>query len=92
MQKFSFKRNQEYILEDGAGFKQFKDENGNPIVGDEMLKKMAQIALTFEKKNGRPVPIQQQQFIAWLKQAKNLMDKGVSSDEIFRKTIIPTKF
>lgn len=91
LQKFSFKKNNEYILEDGAGFRQPKDEKGNPIVGDDLLRKMADIAVTFEKKNNRPVPIAQQNFIAWLKQAKNQMDKGVSSDEIFRRTIVRSK-
>lgn len=88
MQKFSFKTKKDMIMFENGTYKPFKDKNGNPLSGDELLKQMAVIATEWEKKYGQPVPIPEQNFVAWLKQGKAELDKGMSSEEYFRKTLI----
>lgn len=65
----------------------FKDKNGNELSGDDFIRMSAKHIKKFEDK-GIPVPVQNQKFVSWLKQADEMLSQGLSSDEIFEKTLI----
>ena len=88
MQKFSFKENKDVLIPESNNFQNFKDKNGNPIVNDALICKFADIAESYETKNRQPVPIEQQSFILWLKEAAGFIRKGGSSEEFFKRTIV----
>ena len=88
MMKYSFEEKKDLLIPVNSNFKPPLDSKGNPLSGDDLLKKMANIAIVFQQKKGRPVPINDQKFVAWLKQAKNLMDSGKTSEEVFRSTLV----
>lgn len=88
MHKFSFKEKKDLIFLEGASFRPPLDKNGNVMSGDDFLRALGTIAETWEKKNKMPVPISEQKFVAWTKQAKKMLADGISSDEIFSRTIV----
>lgn len=88
MQKCSFTERKNVLIPNSPLSRPFYDADGNELSGDQLIKTMANMAITWEQKYKKPVPIPEQQFIAWLKQASNLLDKGMSSEEIFEKTLI----
>lgn len=87
MQKFSFSQKKDVLIPQSDVFRPPLDKDGKPLNGDALLRTMANIATTFEEKNKKPVPIPDQKFVAWLKQAKKLMDEGMTSAEIFSRTL-----
>lgn len=89
MQKFSFKEQKDLLIPTTKNMVYPKDKNGRNLSGDEFIKKMATIAATFERKFKRPVPIPNQDFVAWLKQTKRLMDEGMKFDDIMSMTVAP---
>ena len=89
MQKFSFKEQKDLLIPTTKNMVYPKDKNGRNISGDEFIKKMATIATTFERKFKRTVPIPNQDFVAWLKQTKRLMDEGMKFDDIMSMTVAP---
>lgn len=88
MQKYSFTEKKGVLIPNSPMSRPFYDKDGKELSGDELIKVMANMADTWEKERGCPVPIPEQQWIAWVKQASNLLDQGMNSEEIFKKTII----
>lgn len=88
MQKFSFKTQKDLLIPQTRTIIAFKDADGNQLSGDELLKRMGNMCEKWESEVGMPVPIPNQRWIAWLKQAKRELDGGMSSDEYFKKSII----
>lgn len=89
MNKFTFNDRKEVIVPDSNNYVPFKDKDGKELKGDDLVKRMASIAENFESTNKRPVPIAEQNFIAWLKQAKKMLDEGKTSEDIFAQTLVP---
>lgn len=88
MQKFSFKQEKDLLIPETKNMVYPKDSKGNVLSGEEFVKKMAIIAKTWEDKFKRPVPIQDQKFVAWLLQTKNSMDNGKSFETILKETVV----
>lgn len=88
--KFSSLKKQEFIITDSKAFCPARDANGNVLSGDELIKKMADAAVRWEKTFNRPVPVPDQSFVAWLKQYKTMRDKGENPDDIIQKTVVQT--
>lgn len=88
MQSFSFNRKENILIPEVNNFRPFTDKNGHEVSGDNLLKSMAKIVEKWETKNKIPVPIADQKFVAWIKQAKIMLDSGMSSDEIFKRTLV----
>ena len=88
MRKFSFEEHKELLIPTGKNFVPFKDKNGKELDGDKLLLTMNNIIQTWETKYKRPVPIQNQKFIAWVKQAAAMLKQGKSSQEIFSQTLV----
>ncbi len=63
-------------------------EDGTPVIGDDMIRMFDDFIGEVEK-SGKPVPMAEQNFIRWVKQARKLLDDGKSSEEIFKATIAP---
>lgn len=87
MQKFSFREQKDLLIPTTKNMVFPKDKNGRNLSGDEFVKKMADIAVAFERKYHEPVPIPNQNFVAWLKQTKNAMDSGEKFEDILRRTV-----
>lgn len=88
MEKFSFSERKDILIPNQNKMTTLKDENGNPIVGDNLLLKFANIAIEYERKNNAPVPIPDQTFVNWLKDGKKYIEEGGSSEDYFRKTLV----
>lgn len=88
MQKFTFNRKKDIMIPETNNFSALKDKDGKVLDGDEVIKRFANIAVKYETTYNRPVPIANQKFIAWLKQAKRMLDNGETSEMIFQKTLI----
>lgn len=91
MQKFTFTEKKDLLIPNNNTFSPPLDANGQPLSGDELIKTFAKIVDKFETDNNRPVPIQDQRFISWLKQAAKLLNEGKSSEEIFKRTIATSR-
>lgn len=87
MQKFTFSEKKTLLIPNSATFRPMKDKDGKPIMGDALIRRFGKIIEQFEKK-GRPVPIPEQEFVGWIKQANKLLDEGKTSEEIFAMTIV----
>lgn len=87
MQKYSLTKSE--LDFQSPSQKYFLDKDGNKIVGDELIHKMAKIATEFEKK-GKAVPISSQRWVAWIKQFSKKLNEGKSSNEIFESTVSDT--
>ena len=87
MQKFTFSEKKTLLIPNSASFRPMKEKDGTPIVGDNLIRRFGQIITEFENK-GRPVPIPEQSFIGWIKQANRMLDEGKSSEEIFAATVV----
>lgn len=90
MRKYSFNEKKNLLIPVNANMRPPLDANGRQIGGDELIKQFGKIITKFEEKNNRPVPIEDQTFIAWVKQACKMLDEGKTSDEIFNKTLVKT--
>lgn len=88
MQKFSFNKRTDVLMPETASFRYIKDKNGNNVVDDKLILLMANICDKWEEKNKMPVPIPEQNFIAWLRQARDMIKEGKSSEEVMRRTLI----
>ena len=88
MQKYSFTEKKDLLIPNTLMSRPFYDKDGKELSGDELIKVMARIADKWQNDTRRPVPIPEQQFVGWVRQASKLLDEGMSSDEIFRKTLI----
>lgn len=88
MNKFTFKEQKDLLLPQTGTQVAFKDKDGKPLSGEELLRRMAVAAEKWEQTEHKPVPIPEQKFIAWLKQGKKCLDEGMSSEEYFEKTLI----
>lgn len=88
MQKFSFREQKDMLFPETLNMVFPKDKNGNNLTGEEFIKKMANIVNKWEEKYNMPVPIQEQKFVAWLKQTKNFMDNGMSFEDVLKKTVV----
>lgn len=89
MTEFSFKETKNILIPQTDVFRPPLDENGNKLSGDDLLRRMANAADAYEKKNGRPVPVNPK-FVSWVRQAKEMLGKGMTSEQIFAKTIVMT--
>ena len=89
MESFTFNKRQDVLIPEINNFKPFMDKDGNAITGARLIKIMAKTVDKWEKKNNMPVPIPYQKFIAWVKQAAKELENGKSSEEIFKRTIVP---
>lgn len=89
MQSFSFNKRQDVLIPEINNFKPFMDKDGNAITGDRLIKIMAKTVDKWETKNKMPVPIPDQKFIGWIKQAAKKLEEGMSSEDIFKQTIVP---
>ena len=90
MEKFSFKQDRDLLIPNTKNMVFPKDENGREMSGDDFIRKMATIAKSWETKYQRPVPIPDTKFVAWLKQAKSMMDSGESYEDVLRRTVVFT--
>lgn len=88
MQKFTFNKKQDLLIPETNMFTPLKNSKGETLSGDETIKRFAKIIDKFERTYNRPVPIAQQNFIAWVKQAKRMLDEGKTSEEIFAQTLV----
>lgn len=89
MQSFTFNKRQDVLIPEINNFKPFMDKDGNVITGDRLIRAMAKTIDKWESKNKMPVPIPDQKFIAWVRQASKMLDEGKSSEEIFKQTLVP---
>lgn len=62
------------------------DKNGRELSGDEIFNELYKFVSEFDNK-GQAVPVSDQRFIAWLRQYKELRDKGQTCDEILKATV-----
>lgn len=88
MRKFSFSEKKNMLIPNSPLLRPFYDKNGKELSGDEMIHIMANICNKWTKKTKVPVPIPEQKFIAWVKQASKMLNEGIKSEEIFKQTII----
>lgn len=89
MTEFTFKERKNILIPQADVFRPPCDKDGRQLSGDELIRRMSSVAENFEKKTKRPVPVEPK-FVAWLHQAKDMLGKGISSEEIFAKTIVMT--
>ncbi len=82
---FSEKRG--VLYPNAANNKMFCDENGHELSGDDFIRRSCKVIERFEKA-GKAVPVTDRAFIAWMKQAGDMLSKGESSDKIFENTLI----
>lgn len=87
MQKFSFSEKRNVLIPNQKVYKEFYDKDGKPLSGDGLIHAMAAMADKWEKQTHTPVPIPEQEFVAWIKQASKLLKEGKTSEEIFKQTI-----
>lgn len=88
MQKFTFTERKDLLIPNTPMSRPLCDKDGRELSGDDLIRVMADMAEQWQKDTGCPVPIPEQQFVAWVRQASNMLDQGMSSEEIFKKTII----
>ncbi len=88
MEKFTFDKRKEVMFPNSAFFDAPKDSKGNELDGDSLIKTMAGIADKWVTKNKCPVPIPDQKFIVWLRQTRDSLNAGKSSEEIFKQTLV----
>ena len=87
MQQFTLTEKKTVLMPNSASFRPLKEADGTPITGDNLIRRFGHIIREFESK-GRPVPIPEQSFIGWIKQANKMLDEGKTSEEIFASTIV----
>ena len=89
MTEFSFKQKQDLLIPQTDVFRPPLDEHGNQLSGDDLIRRMCNAADSYEKKTKHAVPVDPK-VVAWLRQAKDMLGKGMTSEQIFAKTIAAT--
>lgn len=88
MKTFTFKEKKDILIPEGNMFRPITDKDGKELTGEQIVCKYAALAEKFTKTTGKPVPIQQQGFIAWLKQSAAAIKGGATLETILASTVV----
>lgn len=89
MKSFTFKRSQNVEVPETSTMRPFLDRHGNPLCGEEIVKRVASQIRKYEKDNDAPFPHPDRKFIDWWLQAdEEIRTNGTSYADIVRKTVI----
>lgn len=88
MQKFTFSEKKDVLFPNTNTFRPVMDKDGKVLNGDQLLCTMADIADAWTKKNKRPVPIAEQNFVQWLKDGAAFIRGGGKSEDYFSQTLV----
>ena len=88
MERFTFDRSHTLLTPNSAVFAPPTDSKGRELTPEQLISRMGKICEKWETTQKRPVPIADQKFVNWLKDAKKTIDDGKSIDEYFKETLV----